>query len=587
MIHSSTPKKASRIYTMLGLALVALLMIATALLSSSSASASSHREAPLISKDPFADNTDTYAWVPEGQTDNVALAAAWIPFEGPEGGPNYFEWDDNAQYHIHVDNNGDAVADITYTLQSTTVIRDPFNTFLYNVGPIDAPDSTNWNRYQTYDLTKTDASGSTVICDDCAAPPVNIGSKSTPDFESLVQAATYDLPGGGKVYAGQTDDPFFVDLQVFDLLTLRGQAPPIGYSAGTNIPVDSLAGFNVHSLVIEVPISEVTDGDSVIGVWSTTTRPQMKTFTAAGADTSGDQVQISRLGMPLVNEVVIPMGAKDIFNGLAPENDLAVYIDQGPFKGLLQESVENPEVGTLLCALYGVPLPEDSDDDCNTEYTPTDGAGVGAGSGRGDIFQIFLTGIAIPDGKSFTIQTAGGPVTLDGPFNVNQQMNGQPAEMIRLNTAIAGDLCSPTPSRLGVFGGDACGFPNGRRPADDTVEIALLAVAGAGYELLDDEDDSFSFNADLIGVLTDGINENDVPFHGQSSSRDIATFPYFANAQSGQSHIHTNGTAQNTTVQLGSMFGGTSTMPLLEMGIALLVLTGFVMVVYTRRYRQS
>lgn len=580
MIHSSTPKKASRTITLLGLGLAAMLMVITVLLSSSSAAASSHREAPLISKDPFADNTDTYAWVPEGQTDNVALAAAWIPFEGPEGGPNYFEWDDQAQYHIHVDNDGDAAPDLTYTLQSTTVIRDPLNTFLYNVGPIDSPDSTNWNRYQTYDLTLTDENGTTLLCDDCFAPPVNIGSKSTPDFESLVQAATYDLPGGGKVYAGQTDDPFFVDLQVFDLLTLRGQAPPIGYSTGTNIPVDALAGFNVHSLVIEVPIANVTDGDSVIGVWSTTTREGASVFDN-GADPA---VQVSRLGMPLVNEVVIPMGAKDIFNGLAPENDLAVYIDQGAFAGLLQEAVENPEVGTLLCALYGVPLPEDSDNDCNTEYTPTDGAGVGAGSGRGDIFQIFLTGITIPDGKSFTIETANGPVTLDGPFNVNTPANVQPAEMIRLNTAISGGLCHPTPQRLGVLAGDACGFPNGRRPMDDTVEIALLAVAGATYELLDDEDDTFSFNPALIGVLTDGIDANDVPFHGQSSTRDIATFPYFATAQSGQSHLHTNGTASNTTVQLGSMFGGTATMPLLEIGIALLVLTGFVMVVYTRRY---
>ncbi len=594
MTHNSMPKKASRLFTLLGLSLAALLIVAAVMLSSNSAAASSHREAPLISKDPFADNTDTYAWIPQGQTDNIVLAASWIPFEGPEGGPNYFEWDDSAYYDIYVDTDGDASPNITYTLRSTTVIRDPFNTFLYNVGPITSPSDTDWNRYQTYDLTETLDDGTVnVLCDDCAAPPVNIGSKSTPDYESLVQQATY-TNSGVKIFAGPTDDAFFVDLQVFDLLTLRGQAPPIGYSTGNNIPVDSLAGFNTHTLVIEAPISRLVDGDPVLGVWSTTRRQAMRTNEFGAATNSGDPVQISRLGMPLVNEVVIPMGAKDIFNSLPPAGDLGVYIDQGAFAGLLQESVENPEVGTLLCALYGVPLPEDSDDDCNTEYTPTDGAGVGAGSGRGDIFQIFLTGIEIQDGKNFTVTVADGSQVnindLIGPgetFNLNKPAAGQPAEMIRVNTDIKGGLCSPTPHRLGVFGGDACGYPNGRRLTDDTVEISLLAVAGAAYELLDDEDDTFAFTPALIGILTDGIDENDVPLHGASSSRDTLTFPYFANAQSGQSHKHTNGTAQNTTVQLGSMFGGVSSMPVLEIGLALLVLTGFVMVVYTRRFRQN
>ncbi len=601
MIHSSMPKKASRLFTLLGLSLAALLIVAAVLMSSNSAAASSHREAPAISKDAFADNTDTYVWIPQGQTDNIVLAASWIPFEGPEGGPNYFEWDDSAYYDIYVDTDGDASPDITYTLRSTTE-PPTTTTFLYNTGPIESPTSANWHRAQTYDLTETRADGTvTVLCDDCAAPPVNIGSKSTPDYESLVQQATY-MNDGVKMFAGPTDDAFFVDLQVFDLLTLRGQgASPvngnfIGYETGTNTPVDSLAGFNVHSLVIEAPISRLVASDTVLGVWSTTRRDAVRTFGALGAQTtSGDPVQVSRLGMPLVNEVVIPLGAKDIFNSLPPSADLSVYAapDTSPFAGLLQNSVENPEVGRLLCALYGVPMPQEGGPACNTAFDPANAGG--AGSGRGDIFQIFLTGIEIQDGKDFTVTVASGDQVnindLIGPgetFNLNKPATVQPAEMIRINTAVKGDLCSPSPHRLGVFGGDACGYPNGRRLTDDTVEISLLAVAGAAYELLDDEDDSFTFLADpLIGILTDGIDENDVPLHGVSASRDMATFPYFANAQSGQSHIHTNGGAQNTTVQLGSMFGGNSAMPVLEIGLALLVLTGFVMVVYTRRYRQN
>ncbi len=222
--------------------------------------------------------------------------------------------------------------------------------------------------------------------------------------------------------------------------------------------------------------------------------------------------------MPLVNEVVIPMGLKDVFNTLSPNQDLGAY-------SLLQKSVENPEIGTLLCALYNVPLPGDANKDCSTEFTPGTPR-----TGRGDIFDVFLTGMKLA--KPFTISTKNGPVTLPAGANVNQPANVVPAEMIRINTDIKGDLCSPTPSRLGVLGGDACGFPNGRRLTDDVVEIELLAVAGAAYGVLDGRDTSFSFNPALIGVLTDGVDHNDVSFRG--------TFPYVARAQSGQGHWHTN-----------------------------------------------
>jgi len=515
-----------------------LLATASLMTNPGQADASSHREAPLISMDQFADNTDTYAFISPTNPDNIVLIASWIPFEGPEGGPNYWQFDPSAHYAIYVDNNGDALPDHTFVLEATEEIQNPF-TFLYNTGPIGA-DGTNWNRQQHYTLFALDGDGNrSDLLTDVLAPPVNIGSKSTPDYMSLVENFEYDLPGGGKAFAGQTDDAFWVDLQLFDLLTLRGQAAPIGYSEGNNSPVDSVSGFNNHSLVLEIPISQLTQGEEpVLGVWAGAARKSMRVLNGLGGVVSGegvethsgDYVQVSRLGMPLVNEVVIPYALKDAFNTLKPSQDLTIYTDP-TFGPILQKSVEDPEIGRLLCTLYGVPLPGDSDSDCSTDVT----TGTPR-SGRGDIFDIFLTGMVLAN--EFTIETKNGPVTLPAGFNVNQPAGVQPAEMIRINTTIKGDLCSPTPSRLGVLGGDACGFPNGRRLADDVVEIELLAVAGAAYGVLDGRDSGFSFNPALIGLLDDGIDTNDVPFRSE--------FPYMAVAQSGQEHLHQNPTGNVT-----------------------------------------
>jgi hypothetical protein len=480
------------------------------------AAASSHREAPLISKDAFADNTDTYVFISPTNPNNVVIAASWIPFEGPEGGPNYWEWDPTAQYAINVDNDGDAVADYTYTLTAETSIPNG-NTFLYNTGPITSLTDGDWNMRQKVTITEKAAGGATTtLVDHQLTTPSNIGKKSTPNYTALENQAIRTFGTGAdqmKIYAGQTDDAFWVDLQVFDLLTLRGQDAPIGYTGGNNRPQDSVSGFNVHTMVLEIPISRLKQGtDPVLGVWASTTR---------------NGKQVSRLGMPLVNEAVIPLALKDAFNTLRPDQDLGVYTDGlgADVGALLQKSVEDPELGRLLCGLYSVPLPSDGDHNCSTAVN-TDVPR----SGRGDIFDIFLTGMKLA--KPFTITTKNGPVTLPAGFNVNQPAGVQPAEMIRINTNIKGDLCSPTPSRLGVLGGDACGFPNGRRLTDDVVEIELLAVAGAAYQALDGRDASFSFNPALIGVLTDGVDQNDKPFR--------STFPYFAQAQSGQTHFHQN-----------------------------------------------
>jgi hypothetical protein len=516
---------ANRFVVICCLVLAPLLLLAAVLVAYQfQADASSHREAPLIAKDAFADNTDTYVFISPENQNNVVLAASWIPFEGPEGGPNYFEWDPSAIYEIYVDNDGDASANYTYTLYSRSATLNP-NTFLYNTGPINALNSTSWNLRQFITVTETSDDGTvTYLVANQLTAPANIGSKSTPNYGALESAAIYNAPGGIKVFAGQTDDAFWVDLQVFDLLTLRGQNPPIGYSDGNNNPVDSVSGFNVHSLVIEVPIARLKNGtEPVLGVWAATRRAPMP---GLNPQTQGHLfTSVSRLGMPLVNEVVVPLALKDAFNTLKPSQDAGIYTTNDPVGNLLQKSVEDPEIGRLLCSLYGVPLPGDADDNCSTEVDLN-----GLRTGRGDIFDIFLTGMKLA--APFTINTKNGPMTLPAGFNVNQPTGVQPAEMIRINTDIKGDLCSPTPSRLGVLGGDACGFPNGRRLADDIVEIELLAVAGAAYPVLDGRDAGFSFNSALIGVLTDGIDKNDMPFRN--------TFPYMAQAQSGQSHWHTN-----------------------------------------------
>jgi|SRR5579859_694175 len=516
-----------------------------------SVAASSHREAPLISSDPQADNTDVYAFVSPDRQDSVTLIGDWIPFEAPYGGPNYFKFADEVLYEMHLDTIGDAKSHVTYQFRFTTHTRNP-NTFLYNTGTIHSLTDANWNVYQTYTVTEivstTAAMTTTVLASDLLSPPVNIGSKSTPNYYALGDAATCivsisgvsggptgsacgqhaTMLGAGsnniKVFAGQRDDPFFVDLQVFDLLTLRGQAPPIGYSSGNNIPLDGLKGFNVHSIALQIPISRLTGSNSltgnnpnpIIGVWMTSSRQSMRVLSAlGGVANSGPMVQVSRLGMPLTNELVMPLALKDAFNGLAPEGDLPLYTS-GPGAGdLFKKSVENPELGRLLCSLYGVPLPREVGSTCNTGYTTPD-------TGRSDIFAIFLTGMKTA--APFTINTATGPVQLPSGFDINQPTGVVPADMLRLNTGIKGNTCSPTPNRLGILGGDACGFPNGRRLADDVVDIELQAVGGAAWQAL--VDNTFSFNPAYANALTDRVNSNDAAFD--------AVFPYVAAPHAGQ-----------------------------------------------------
>ncbi len=486
--------------------------------------ASSHREAPLISMDPTADTTDVYAFVSPDKQNTVTLIASWIPFESPDGGPNYFRFDEGAKYRINVDNKGDAQAHITYEVTFRNETQNGA-TFLYNTGPLTSLNDTDYNIRQYYTVTEivNDGAGpvSTVLFANKLMPPVNIGSKSTPNFKALSDAGiNTDATSGIKAFVGQTDDPFWVDLTVFDLLTLRPQAAPIGYATGTKKGLDSLAGFNVHSIALQVPIARLTRGtDPVIGVWATTTRPSVRTVGGLNSVTySGADVQVSRLGMPLVNEVVIPLALKDAFNSIPPSVDVPLATGQIPgleaAGALLLKSVLTPELQSLLGGLYGVPNP---------------------GKPRSDIFDIFLAGMQLA--QPFTIQTGGVggtavPVTLPAGFKVTRPQNlTQGGEMLRLNTAVKGGLCAPVPQRLGILAGDACGFPNGRRLTDDVTNIELLAVAGAAWQPLTN-DTSFAFNPALIGVIDTGVYGNDVPYR--------TSFPYLAYAHQGQNRQYQN-----------------------------------------------
>lgn len=495
------------IYTYVSSGTARVLVLVMIALHWGTAAGSSHREAPVIAKSPLVDGTDVYAFVAPESTDRLVLAASWSPFEAPESGPVYYAWDESAVYQIHVDNDGDAVADLTYELRAQTDVQTE-ETLLYNNAPIQ-PGGIGWNRQQRVTITERDSGGSSLaLVTNVLTAPVNIGEKSTPNYAGIVQAATYSVSANGdliQLYAGPTDDAFFADFQIFDLVTLRGQSPPIGYSMGSNQPTNSLAGHNVHTLVIELPIARLTAaGESVIGVWATAVRDDSRI------------AQDSRVGSPLFNKLMMPWRLKDVFNRIAPELDLSVYGD-------LQPSVEDPEFGVLLCALYGVRLPGDADNDCRTEYTNGTPR-----TGRGDIFDVYLQGIVFS--SAYSIATASGTQMLPPGFTLTRPSGVVPAAMLRLNTAISGSICAPVPSPRGLLAGDICGYPNGRRPDDDVVDIFLAVMAGALYGALDGRDATFMYDSGLDEILTDGVDRNDLS--------TLPDFPYFPLAQSGQDHTH-------------------------------------------------
>jgi hypothetical protein len=425
--------------------------------------ASSHREAPLTSADPQIDITDLYAFVSPDKPDTVTLVSSWIPFEEPAGGPNFYLWSENTNYDIRIDNDGDATADVIYTWKFKTHYRNP-DSFIYNNGPVTSLNDQNLLIYQTYDLFRSRGSRVTQLLNDALVAPSNVGAGSMPAYNDDLFDAAVEPVGTGRIrsWVGQSDDPFFLDLRVFDLL-YGGNFSEAGD--------DTLDGFNVNTFAIQVPKSHLRgSNDDVIGVWSTAQRPSMRVQGADGSQTfSGKNVQVSRLGMPLVNEVVVPVGAKDYFNASRPKND-AQFLAK----------VQDPELPRLVNAVYPGAFPNIPDSHAGTP-----------GIQRADLIQVFLTGIP----------------------GLNQPTNVQPSEMLRLNMAIA--PCSSACSNLGVIGGDLAGFPNGRRLDDDIVDVALRVTMGV---LLPGHDAA----ADTLG---DGVGANDLPFNTE--------FPYVAYPSAG------------------------------------------------------
>jgi hypothetical protein len=455
---------------------------------------SSHREAPEISKDPVADNTDTYAFVSPDSPKTVTIITNYLPAEVPAGGPTFFEFGNDVLYKIHIDNDGDGWADITYEFSFESTFANP-NTFLYNTGPIASLADPNWNKRQFYSVTRIDHEdgarehddhegdhhgSSEVLGEGLACPPCNIGMRSTPKYSVLGQEAVHSLPGGQAVFAGQRNDPFYVDIgSIFDLADLR-PFQNLHLIPTTAAPgVDTLQTLNVHTIAIQVPISSLTvDGSvptdvmsakSVVGVWGSASRRKLRIADVANAERSevGPWVQVSRLASPLFNEVLIPMSRKDEWNARYPAQDS----DFLPF-------VQHPELAKLLPALYPERFPNLED----------------LKAPREDLVAIFLTGL--PAGIVSGFQNNTGKVR---------------AEMLRLNVAVPP---AAKPNVLGILGGDLAGYPNGRRVADDVTTIALRAVAGATYPLVQK-----SYTPDGAALaITQGITP--LPFRSQ------ATFPY-------------------------------------------------------------
>jgi Domain of unknown function (DUF4331) len=440
---------------------------------------SSHREAPEISKDPVADSSDLYAFVSPDKPGFATIIANYVPSQAADGGPNFFEFGDDVLYEIHISNRGDAQADITYGFRFHTVVFNK-KTFLYNTGQITSVFDPHFNRRQYYTVTRTTRGGNTVqLGANLTVPPCNIGPRSTPNYEHLAAQCVHGI-GNRTFFAGQRADAFHVDLgSVFDLLDLRPfQNLHLIPTAAAN-GVNSLANLNVHSIAMRVPLSDLTvDGKtptdaaslkSVVGIWTTASRQRTHLYEGPGATAqnfSGWE-QVSRLGNPLINEVVIPMGSKDDWNHSKPSNDSDYAA-----------SFLHPEVAGLLPVLYPGVFKN------LAAYTKP----------RADLVAILGTGI--PSGIIPGFQNYTGKVV---------------ADMLRLNLAIPATPFAKA-SAAGLAGGDPAGFPNGRRVTDDVVTIELRAIAGLLIPLVDK-----SFKPDGATSLIDD---------GSTAAPTQQVFPY-------------------------------------------------------------
>lgn len=422
--------------------------------------ASSHREAPFIATQPQVDATDFYMFrsYEPGREGYVTLVANYLPLQDPYGGPNYFKLDPNAVYEIHVSNDGGAAANLSFTFRFQNSLADnqiPVGGKLVSIpltqngsADVSEPNSPALNVHETFtvDVSRGPGNGNKQAITNSGTgatvfdKPVDyIGTKTISSYIAYANKhiASVNIPGcdgAGRVFVGQRKDPFVVNLgETFDLINIKYPATelnPLAEFATT----DSLADANVTSIIVEAPIACLTQNKgSIIGGWTTASVPMTRLTSkspGSGLDPTsqnGDFVQVSRLGMPLVNEVIIGLKDKNKFNASEPKDD-----------GQFIDYVTNPTLPALVEALFGA-------------------AGVKAPTNfpRTDLVAAFLTGI-------------GG---------LNQPAGVTPSEMLRLNTAIP-PRAGPAQNRLGVLGGDNAGFPNGRRPGDDVVDIELRVAMG-------------------------------------------------------------------------------------------------------------
>jgi hypothetical protein len=547
---------------------ISMMVLAVALLLSSS-----HREAPLIADDPLADNTDLYAFRSPANPDKVVIIANYIPAELPFGGPNYYTFGKDVRYEIHIDNNIETAGDdIIYRFTFDEVNQDPTTFFNIRLG--------KQNLKTTYTLQRSKDGGRSfgTIVTNGIVPPNDIGPRSiespvglsAPDYESLMANAITSASTGERVFAGPVDDPFFVDLGgIFDL----GDAP-----RQTGTPRDGLAKYNVHALALEIPIAtlqkdgksvaqakDILDENYIIGVWASASRRKIRTLNSDATEAvSGEWVQVSRLGMPLTNEVVVPIGHKDYWNALTPYQDLAtlstfgnyfynpelaLYMDDSKFGGAVpafaQLRIQTKSLGVFdfrngadgLFPLKGTKALNGTILD-HPKYR--DLLLPGPGKPRSvDLYPIFQTGV--PNRRPYQLATGkkdGNPLAPGKPFVNNFLPNG--GDMLRLNMAVP-----PTPrnsadfSTLGLvqaavlgltdprftknkglqFIPNMDGFPNGRRLEDDVTRIELQAVSGIVLAAIGLWYDDFTGSGspvtpDLIDVLTysTGVEKNDAPF---------------------------------------------------------------------------
>ena len=427
--------------------------------------ASSHREAPLISEDPTADNTDVYAFRAADAPDQLTVISNWLPAEDPAAGPIYYRFSSTARYYIYLDTNGDARPDITYRVS-----------FRNKPGPLFLG-----NTVQDYNVERVQG-GRTTIVGRGTTPPNNIGPRTlqagfgTTNYREIAAKGVFSLEGGGKVFAGQREDAFFGDIgAIFDLL---------GFRRGTGITgggKDFFAGYAVHAIALQVPIAGLNARNNIVGVWSSTERQRVTirnvsrklksvvvqngkrrtvTRTVKSAVASKSFVQVSRIGNPLFNELIIPTEMKDGWNASQPAGD-----------SRYAQFVQAPILAKAINQLYPgvIDAPEQN---------------------RADLVQVLLTGVSTPQ-LNFT-----------GPTQ---------ADMLRLNLSIAPTAAAQV-NRLGVLGGDLAGYPNGRRLEDDVIDISERAVAGALM---------MNPKANLLG---DGVDANNVtnlgffPYEGDPPS---------------------------------------------------------------------